>query len=70
MMHAFWKETDPGDADADDEFMKNLSLLGGALFVAYFGAGPSASMLVEVAERHESERVAGRHVRTDGLALG
>jgi putative oxidoreductase len=41
MMHKFW-----GIADAQMAmmqrimFMKNVSILGGALFLAYFGAGP------------------------------
>jgi putative oxidoreductase len=41
MMHAFWNETDPQAMQMQMvNFMKNLSLLGGALLIAYFGAGP------------------------------
>jgi putative oxidoreductase len=40
-MHNFWAITDPAAAQAEQAaFMKNLSLLGGALLIAYFGAGP------------------------------
>lgn len=39
-MHAFWMVTDPVMAQIQQAmFMKNLSLLGGALTFAYFGAG-------------------------------
>jgi putative oxidoreductase len=41
MMHAFWRETDPAAMMMQRvHFMKNLSLLGGALLITYFGAGP------------------------------
>ena len=41
MMHAFWKETDPMQAQMQmGNFLKNVSLLGAALLIAYFGAGP------------------------------
>ena len=41
MMHAFWTVHDPMMAQMQQAmFMKNLSMLGGALLVAYFGAGP------------------------------
>ena len=40
-MHAFWAVKDPMMAQIQFAmFMKNLGLLGGALLVAYFGAGP------------------------------
>ncbi len=41
LMHAFWGVPDPMMAKMQQiMFMKNLSMLGGALLVAYFGAGP------------------------------
>jgi putative oxidoreductase len=41
MMHKFWAISDPTMARMQQVmFMKNLSMLGGALLVAYFGAGP------------------------------
>ncbi|MFL5763912.1 MAG: DoxX family protein [Bacteroidia bacterium] len=41
MMHAFWMETDPMHAQMQmSNFMKNLALLGAALIISYFGAGP------------------------------
>ena len=40
-MHAFWAVKDPMMAQMQFAmFMKNLGLLGGALLVAHFGAGP------------------------------
>jgi putative oxidoreductase len=41
MMHNFWAVTDPQMAMVQRvNFFKNLGLLGGALIIAYFGAGP------------------------------
>ena len=41
MMHNFWSVTEPAAAHIQQiHFMKNLSLLGAALMIAYFGAGP------------------------------
>ncbi len=41
VMHAFWNETDPMMMQMQmSHFMKNLSMLGGALFIAWWGAGP------------------------------
>ncbi len=41
MMHNFWAVTDAKAAQLQHTmFMKNLSMLGGALLITYFGAGP------------------------------
>lgn len=40
MMHDFWNMTDPQASMNRIMFMKNISMLGGALLIAYFGAGP------------------------------
>ena len=41
MMHAFWKETDPMQKQIQMAmFMKNISMLGGAFLITWFGAGP------------------------------
>ena len=41
MMHKFWAVDDPMRAQMElVNFLKNVGLLGGALLVAYFGAGP------------------------------
>ena len=41
MMHAFWKETDPMQKQMQMAmFMKNISMLGAAFLIAWFGAGP------------------------------
>ena len=40
-MHNFWAVTDPMMAQLQMAmFMKNVGLMGGALLLAYFGAGP------------------------------
>ena len=41
MMHQFWTATDPMiAADQMAHFIKNVSLIGSALFIFYFGSGP------------------------------
>lgn len=41
MMHQFWTVTDPMAAQMQMvNFMKNISMVGGALMISYFGAGP------------------------------
>ena len=42
-MHRFWDVGNPAAARVDYiMFMKNLSLLGAALMIAYFGSGPAS----------------------------
>jgi len=42
-MHAFWNVTDPAmRAIQQANFMKNIALIGAALMLAYWGAGPSS----------------------------
>jgi putative oxidoreductase len=41
MMHKFWTVSDPMAQQMQmANFMKNMGLIGGALFLTYFGAGP------------------------------
>ena len=41
MMHNFWVSTDPLMRQIEQaNFLKNLTMLGGALVISYFGAGP------------------------------
>jgi putative oxidoreductase len=41
MLHNFWGVKNPTLAQTEQiMFMKNLSMLGGALLIAYFGSGP------------------------------
>jgi putative oxidoreductase len=41
MMHRFWGAVDPSMVDLQRVmFLKNLSMLGGALLLAYYGGGP------------------------------
>jgi putative oxidoreductase len=43
MLHKFWTIQDPMMKQMDMAmFMKNLAILGGALFIAFFGAGPAS----------------------------
>ncbi|MNY69960.1 hypothetical protein D3C86_2079850 [compost metagenome] len=41
MLHNFWTITDPMAQQMDmAAFMKNVSMIGAALMIAYFGSGP------------------------------
>ena len=40
MMHDFWNMTGPQAGINQIMFMKNIAMLGGALLITYFGAGP------------------------------
>ncbi|TAH39534.1 MAG: DoxX family protein [Planctomycetota bacterium] len=41
LFHDFWNVADPAEAHIQQiMFMKNLAMLGGALLLAYYGAGP------------------------------
>ena len=41
MMHNFWSVSDPMALQIEKAmFLKNLTMLGGALVISYFGAGP------------------------------
>ena len=41
MMHNFWAESDPAAKSLQQiMFMKNLSMLGAAMLIAYLGSGP------------------------------
>ncbi len=41
MLHNFWAATDPATQQMQMAmFMKNVSLLGGALLITQFGSGP------------------------------
>ncbi len=43
MMHRFWAVSDPMMAQMQQiMFMKNVSMLGAAVLIAYFGAGPAS----------------------------
>jgi putative oxidoreductase len=51
-MHDFWAVADPRMAQLQMAmFLKNVSMLGGALLIAYFGAGP-VSADEHAAKRH------------------
>ena len=55
-MHRFWAQTDPMMAQMQmANFMKNVAMTGGALLLAYFGAGP-LSLDARLAKRHGHPR--------------
>lgn len=68
MMHNFWSVQDPMMAQMQQAmFLKNVSMLGGALLIAYLGAGPVSldALRAGRAARSEPEpeaatRLAGR----------
>ena len=52
-MHAFWSVTDPMARQMQMvNFLKNLSMLGGALLLAHFGAGPVSLDALRLREKH------------------
>lgn len=61
-LHPFWKETEQMMIQAQTaNFFKNVSMLGGALIIAYFGSGP-LSMDV-LAQRRQQKQKAEREVK-------
>jgi putative oxidoreductase len=55
MMHRFWAISDPEVAQLQMiMFLKNTSMLGGALLLAYFGAGPFSFDALRVGKRAAS----------------
>jgi len=56
MMHNFWAAWDPATTQIEKAmFMKNLTMIGGALIIGHFGAGPlSVDAMVERAGRPET----------------
>ena len=43
MMHNFWQVDDEGQRSNEMiHFMKNLALIGGAILLAFYGAGPKS----------------------------
>lgn len=57
MMHNFWAVSDQAMAQMQlAMFMKNASMLGGALLIAYFGAGPLSLDAYLARDRGETTR--------------
>jgi putative oxidoreductase len=66
MMHAFWKVPDPMMRQIQMAmFMKNLAMLGGALLIAYWGAGPVS--LDERAGRSVPEATSASAILSEAL---
>jgi len=69
LMHNFWAAADPTTYQLEQAmFMKNITMVGGALLIAYFGAGPvSLDAFVDPrhAQRHaQSTLIAGAPAQT------
>jgi len=65
-MHAFWNVSEPMPRMIQQAmFMKNLAMLGGALLVAYWGAGPVS--LDERAKRSEAEATSATAILSEAL---
>ena len=63
MMHRFWAVTDPQVAMMQQVmFMKNLTMLGTALLISYFGSGPAS--LDALLSAHQVQRADGRQAVT------
>jgi putative oxidoreductase len=57
LMHNFWTAVDPTTYQLEQAmFLKNITMLGGALLIAYFGAGPVS--LDAMADPHREPRQA------------
>lgn len=65
MLHNFWAVQDPMMALMQQAmFMKNLAMLGTALLIAYFGAGP-----LSLDERLSASSVRARSVRSEQAVI-
>jgi putative oxidoreductase len=60
MMHNFWAELDPAMSQIEKAmFLKNVTMLGGALLISYFGPGPlSLDALMKPVSRNTSDGAA------------
>lgn len=57
VMHNFWSASDPTALQIEKAmFMKNVTMLGGALVISYFGAGPLSLDAVISQQRNRSTR--------------
>jgi putative oxidoreductase len=64
-MHNFWAVQDPMMAMMQQAmFMKNLSMLGAALLISYFGAGP---LSLDARQKTHAERRTGRVQRKEAV---
>lgn len=75
MMHNFWAVWDPATSQIEKAmFMKNVTMVGGALLISYFGAGPLSLDAIVERERRVSTPLAcevtahAKEVRTAGQA--
>ena len=67
LMHNFWAVKDPMMAQMQQVmFMKNLSMLGSALLIAYFGAGPLSLDARQDARSVATQPVQGREGVREG----
>jgi len=58
LFHDFWNVADPMARNMDmSSFLKNISMLGGALLITYFGSGP-ASADISLAPKSHAPKLA------------
>jgi putative oxidoreductase len=56
MMHNFWTVWDPATSQIEKAmFMKNLTMVGGALIISYFGAGPLSVDAIVIPESSQTK---------------
>jgi uncharacterized membrane protein YphA (DoxX/SURF4 family) len=67
VMHTFWATADPIAFQVEKGmFLRNVTMLGGALLISYFGAGP---LSVDELLRAGKEASYGTHVALSGSAV-
>jgi uncharacterized membrane protein YphA (DoxX/SURF4 family) len=55
-MHAFWKESDPVQVQVQTTmFLKNISMLGAAFLISYFGSGPLSLDSIQEKKKYDAE---------------
>jgi putative oxidoreductase len=70
MMHNFWAVPDPAISQFEKAmFVKNIAMLGGALLISYFGAGPLSLDALMKPVSHDREEV-GTSTTSTRSALG
>ena len=66
MMHNFWSASDPMTLQVEKAmFLKNVTMLGGALVISYFGAGP-LSLDALISQRNGPMGIDSPNVRSIG----
>jgi len=61
IMHAYWKLDGAAAQEQFGNFIRNISLLGGALYICHFGAGPYS---IDALSDRSAARMSGSAART------